>query len=62
MGVTVNEQIQAIIALRGQGVFNEWEETFVQSIKDRYEKYGEKTYLSDRQIAAIGRIHKEHCK
>lgn len=60
--ITVNEQIQAIIALRGQGELNEWEETFVQSVKERYEKYGTKTYFSDKQLAVIGKIWKEHCK
>jgi hypothetical protein len=39
-----------------RGEFNDWETEFVDGIIERYDKYKEKIYLSDKQIASLKKI------
>ncbi len=34
----------------------DWEMNFVSETRERYDKYGDNTYLSDKQIAILKRI------
>jgi hypothetical protein len=39
-----------------------WEDQFLDDLRDRVVRFGERTFLSDRQRAALGRIEaKLHC-
>lgn len=35
---------------------NDWEESFVRNVKQRYDRFGTDTFLSDKQLAALGKI------
>lgn len=37
-------------------VSGNWEETFVGSMSDKYKQYGDKMYISDKQLTILVRI------
>lgn len=39
-----------------QQASNDWEMTFVSDTRDRFEQYGLKTYISDKQLETLNRI------
>lgn len=36
---------------------NDWEREFMKSVTERVEKYGQKTYMSEKQMAVVQRVY-----
>ena len=50
--------IHWVSSIKTEGInLTDWEESFIESIYERLERYGEKTILSDRQIQTIEKIY-----
>lgn len=39
--------------------FNDWEKTFLTSMKPRMEKYKQNTFMSDKQLASITKMYEK---
>jgi hypothetical protein len=54
------ERIRAILAAAGlsatAGLLSDWEVTFSESIRDRFQKYGPRMYVSQKQWESLDRL------
>lgn len=44
----------------GDGNLTEWEQTFLASLDERYDKYADDVVISDKQFASLERILKKY--
>lgn len=47
---------EALLDAARMAASNDWEESFVRNVKQRYERFGTDTFLSDKQLAALEKI------
>lgn len=61
MGQTVQDlydedEFEELLENARMNAANDWEEQFVADMKERYEQYGKRMYISDAQQAHLERI------
>jgi hypothetical protein len=56
----IGDELDAVVELLYEAerspLLSAWEHQFMDDLRDRVVRYGDQTFLSDRQRAALGRI------
>ena len=50
------DEFDDLLADADSNAGNEWEMTFVDDIRERYEKYGGDTFVSEKQVEILNKI------
>lgn len=49
-------EFDELLADAGNNATSDWDMNFVDDLRNRYDKYGERMYLSERQLEILERI------
>ena len=51
-----DDEFEGLLESARMNAANDWEETFISDLMDKFEEYGKRMYLSDSQLEHLERI------